>query len=75
MKYTDGVVVSQVVPNYENDVSDVVQAYNQLIAAEGAQPGLTSLEGYISTRVFIGGLLAHDGPFTPKTQRMAHGSN
>jgi hypothetical protein len=63
--FTQDVIVSQVVPNYQSDQSDVVTAYNQLIAAKGAQPGFTSLEGYVSARVFIAGLLAHDGPFTP----------
>jgi ABC-type branched-subunit amino acid transport system substrate-binding protein len=60
-----GVIVSQVVPNYQNDSSDVVIAYNRAIAAHGQQPDFTSLEGYISARVFIAGLLAHQGPFTP----------
>ncbi len=61
----EGVVVSQVVPNYQNDSSDVVSDYNRAIAAHGEQPSFTSLEGYISARVFIAGLLAHEGPFTP----------
>jgi hypothetical protein len=65
MPYTQDVVVSQVVPNYQSDQSDVVVAYNKLIAQNGVQPGFTSLEGYIATRVFIAGLLAHQGPFTP----------
>ena len=34
MPYTDGVVVSQVVPNYQSDTSDVVTTYNELIAAQ-----------------------------------------
>lgn len=63
--YTDSVVVSQVVPNYQNDLSDVVVSYNQLISARGVAPGFTSLEGYIAGRVFIAGLEAHEGPFTP----------
>ena len=63
--FTQDVIVSQVVPNYQSDQSDVVTAYNQLIAAKGAQPSFTSLEGYVAARVFIAGLLAHDGPFTP----------
>ncbi len=62
---TDNVVVSQVVPNYQNDSSDVVTAYNKLIAAHGDTPGFTSLEGYVAARVFIAGLEAHQGPFTP----------
>jgi ABC-type branched-subunit amino acid transport system substrate-binding protein len=62
--YADGVVVSQVVPNYQSDNSDVVSKYNQLIEASGKQPGFTSLEGYISARIFIAGLEKHKGPFT-----------
>jgi ABC-type branched-subunit amino acid transport system substrate-binding protein len=62
--YADGVVVSQVVPNYQNDNSDVVTTYNQLIAKSGKQPGFTSLEGYIAGKIFIAGLLKHKGPFT-----------
>jgi len=63
--FTDNVVVSQVVPNYQSDSSDVVAAYNKLIAQDGAPPSFTSLEGYIAARVFIAGLDAHQGPFTP----------
>ena len=65
--YTQDVVVSQVVPNYQSDSSDVVTSYNQLITAKGAQPGFTSLEGYVAARVFIAGLLAHQGPFTAES--------
>lgn len=63
--FTEGVVVSQVVPNYQSDSSDVVTAYNRLIAAAGEQPSFTSLEGYIAARVFIAGLIEHKGPFAP----------
>jgi ABC-type branched-subunit amino acid transport system substrate-binding protein len=65
MPYTQDVYVSQVVPNYQSDTSDVVTDYNKLIQANGDTPGFTSLEGYIAARVYIAGLLAHDGPFTP----------
>jgi branched-chain amino acid transport system substrate-binding protein len=65
MAMSENVVVSQVVPNYQSDTSDVVVAYNRLVAQNGAAPGFTSLEGYVSTRVFIAGLLAHKGPFVP----------
>ena len=65
--YADGVVVSQVVPNYQNDNSDVVSKYNQLIALEGRAPSFTSLEGYIAARIFIAGLEKHQGPFTPES--------
>ncbi len=64
--YADGVVVSQVVPNYQSDTSDVVSRYNSLIIAAGKAPSFTSLEGYIAARVFIAGLERHDGPFTPE---------
>ena len=63
--YTDGVLISQVVPNYGSDQSDLVQAYNQAIAGSGEAPGFTSLEGYAAARIFVAGLLAHQGPFTP----------
>jgi ABC-type branched-subunit amino acid transport system substrate-binding protein len=67
MPMTDSVVVSQVVPNYQNDSSEVVTHYNKLIATNGALPGFTSLEGYIAATVFIAGLEAHQGPFTPES--------
>jgi branched-chain amino acid transport system substrate-binding protein len=66
MAITENVIVSQVVPNYQSDQSDVVLAYNRAIASSGAQPSFTSLEGYISARVFLAGLEAHKGPFTPQ---------
>jgi ABC-type branched-subunit amino acid transport system substrate-binding protein len=65
--YADGVVVSQVVPNYQNDNSDVVTDYNVAIAAAGKQPSFTSLEGYIVGRIFVAGLEKHQGPFTPQS--------
>lgn len=65
--YADGVVVSQVVPNYQRDTSDVVTRYNELIAAAGRQPSFISLEGYIAARVLIAGLERHEGPFTPES--------
>ena len=65
--YADGVVVSQVVPNYQNDNSDLVTKYNQLIAASGKTPGFTSLEGYLAGKIFIAGLLKHKGPFTAES--------
>jgi ABC-type branched-subunit amino acid transport system substrate-binding protein len=62
--YTEDVLVSQVVPNYESDGSDIVQDYRKLIQAAEAAPSFTSLEGYVSARIFIAGLLAHKGAFT-----------
>ncbi len=63
--YTQDVVVSQVVPNYQTDTSDIVSAYRGLVSSAQQQPSFTSLEGYIDARIFIAGLLAHSGPFTP----------
>jgi hypothetical protein len=56
--------VSQVVPNYEQDSSDTVLEYKKLIAAEGASPSFTSLEGYIAARVFLAGLTEHQGDYS-----------
>jgi branched-chain amino acid transport system substrate-binding protein len=63
--YTAGVFVSQVVPNYESDNSDGVRDYLAALKAVGQPPSFTSLEGYLSGRVFVAGLAAHVGPFTP----------
>lgn len=65
VSFTSGVSVSQVVPNYESDPSDVVRAYLAALGPLGVSPSFTSLEGYVTGRVFIQGLLAHRGPFTP----------
>jgi ABC-type branched-subunit amino acid transport system substrate-binding protein len=62
--YTDGVFVSQVVPNYESDDSDVVHDYKHALDAVGLGPSFTSLEGYIAARVFVAGLLANDRALT-----------
>jgi ABC-type branched-subunit amino acid transport system substrate-binding protein len=63
--YTQNVVVSQVVPNYQTDTSDVVTDYRKLIAGGQKTPSFTSLEGYIDARIFIAALDAHQGPFSP----------
>jgi hypothetical protein len=63
--YTTGVFVSQVVPNYESDDSDGVRDYLRALASANMKPSFTSLEGYIAGRVFVAGLAAHEGPFTP----------
>jgi ABC-type branched-subunit amino acid transport system substrate-binding protein len=63
--YSDGVFVSQVVPNYESDDSDAVRQYRKLLDASGQSPSFTSLEGYLTGRVFVAGLSQHVGPFTP----------
>ena len=63
--YTTGVFVSQVVPNYESDKSDGVRDYLRALAAIDQKPSFTSLEGYLAGRVFVAGLAAHEGAFTP----------
>jgi hypothetical protein len=63
--YSTHVVVSQVVPNYQTDSSDVVSDYRTLATQMQKTPTFTSLEGYIDARIFIAGLNAHQGPFTP----------
>lgn len=62
---TQDVYVSQVVPNYQNDSSEVVVDYNRRIAVTQQAPSFPSLEGYIDAEIFLAGLLAHSGPFTP----------
>ena len=63
--YSDSVFVSQVVPNYQTDNSDAVHEYKVALDAAGLDPSFTSLEGYLSSRIFVAGLAAHTGPFTP----------
>ena len=67
VSYTTNVVVSQVVPNYQSDSSDIVSDYRSLTNKMQKSPSFTSLEGYIDARIFIAALLAHQGPFTPET--------
>ncbi|MDB4940469.1 MAG: putative leucine/isoleucine/valine-binding protein precursor [Labilithrix sp.] len=62
--YTSGVFVSQVVPNYDSDNSDVVVDYKRLVGPTGAAPTFTALEGYIAGRVFVEGLKNTTGSFT-----------
>jgi ABC-type branched-subunit amino acid transport system substrate-binding protein len=55
---TDGVYVSQVVPNYLTDNSDAVRIYRDALRKRNLPPSFTSLEGYVAARVFLAGLLA-----------------
>jgi ABC-type branched-subunit amino acid transport system substrate-binding protein len=63
--YAEGVLVSQVVPNFNDDQSDGVRSYMAHINAAQASPTFTSLEGYLTARVFIAGLAANTGAVTP----------
>ncbi len=60
--YCDGVVTLQVVPDYRG-ASPGIQAYRTALARwrPDAEPGFTSLEGYLVARSFVEGLLRH-GP-------------
>lgn len=53
----EGVVVTQVVPHFESDLP-VVREYRRDLEeyAADAEPGFTSLEGYIAARIFVEGL-------------------
>jgi hypothetical protein len=63
--YSENVFVSQVVPNYQTDNSDAVRDYKKALEAAGLTPSFTSLEGYLAGRIFVAGLVAHSGTFTP----------
>jgi ABC-type branched-subunit amino acid transport system substrate-binding protein len=63
--FSDGVFVSQVVPNYQSDNSDAVTGYRKALSDSGLDASFTSLEGFLVARIFIAGLVAHKGAFTP----------
>jgi branched-chain amino acid transport system substrate-binding protein len=65
--YSEAVYVSQVVPNYQTDSGDLVRSYRAALESDGSglTESFTSLEGYLTARVFIAGLLAHRGRYTP----------
>ena len=55
--YSDGVIVSQVVPHYDSPEPGV-ERYRAALAAfaPAEQPGFVSLEGYLACRIFAEGL-------------------
>ncbi len=65
LSFTQDVLVSQSVPNYQNDSSEAVTKYKQLLGNQA--PSFTSLEGYIAGRIFVAGMLNHKGPFTAES--------
>ncbi|HEY1552805.1 MAG TPA: ABC transporter substrate-binding protein [Kofleriaceae bacterium] len=65
--YTQDVLVSNVVPNYTTSTIQIVTNYNKLAAAAAQPAGFTALEGYLSTNIFIQGLLNTTGAITPDT--------
>ncbi len=69
--YLDRVFVSQVVPNYATDANEVVVEYRRLLAAAGARPSFTSLEGYLAGRLFIEGLKNNKDAVTPDSMVQA----
>jgi hypothetical protein len=66
--YSEGVYVSQVVPNYQNESGDLVRSYRAALESDGTglTESFTSLEGYLTARVFIAGMVAHRGRYTPE---------
>ncbi len=56
--YTDGVIVTQVVPHFESTAPGVAR-YRELLARHfsAEQPGFVSLEGYLVGRIFAEALL------------------
>ncbi len=54
----EGVIITQVVPNYNNADLPVIKDYHLALSAydEGLIPTFGSLEGYITTRIFLLGL-------------------
>ncbi|HTU57083.1 MAG TPA: ABC transporter substrate-binding protein, partial [Polyangiales bacterium] len=44
LAFAENVVVSQVVPNYQSDASEIVAQYNRLIKQSGSEPSFTSFE-------------------------------
>jgi ABC-type branched-subunit amino acid transport system substrate-binding protein len=61
--YTTDVYVSQVVPNLDQDISEVVGSFKQQVLS--SKQTFLALEGYITAKVLIAGLLAHQGELTP----------
>ena len=59
--YWQDVVASQTVPNYQTDPGDLVKQYLGAAAQFGVTPTSTSLEGYLAGRLFVAGLLKHEG--------------
>jgi len=59
--YAEGVIVTQVVPNYDSQTPGVVQYREDIRAFDSGKLSFTSLEGYIVARLFTTAL-AMNGP-------------
>jgi ABC-type branched-subunit amino acid transport system substrate-binding protein len=59
--YSDNVMVTQVVPDYESQAPGVVEYREDIRALDSGDLTFTSLEGYVVTRLFTQALLAN-GP-------------
>lgn len=51
----EGVVVTQVVPHFESDLSGIVE-FQKDMAAAGGKASFVSLEGYLAAKIFVEGL-------------------
>jgi ABC-type branched-subunit amino acid transport system substrate-binding protein len=61
----EGVIVTQVVPHVDTEVSVVVEYREALSALDGGvQPTFGSLEGYVATRILLQALRASEGEVT-----------
>lgn len=64
-EFGDGVIITQVVPHFETDLP-IVARYRQALRSRdpAMSPTFGSLEGYISTRIFLEALENLEGPLT-----------
>jgi branched-chain amino acid transport system substrate-binding protein len=56
LSYANGVIVTQVVPNYDSQAAGVAQYRDDIRAYDGGTFSFTSLEGYIVARLFTAAL-------------------
>jgi ABC-type branched-subunit amino acid transport system substrate-binding protein len=61
LSYADGVLVTQVVPSYTSEATGVSSYRADIDRFDGGAYGFTSLEGYLSARLFVEALLLN-GP-------------
>lgn len=67
-RYTGGIIITQVVPNYHSNASGVLRYREQLTHFyPQEQPSFLSLEGYVSARILVEGLRNAGPGLTPET--------
>jgi branched-chain amino acid transport system substrate-binding protein len=65
--YSDGVFVTQVVPNYAVDLADTAKRYRDETEKRKVNRSFTSFEGFINGLVLINGFRTIPGAVTPET--------